>query len=248
MTNEGGGSKFPTHESDTAARRTLLDEIIALRSEFGLVARDVQSLVQKIDILGEEAGRTNSFLTAHALRLDSIGPAAPLNGLAGKTILVVDDEAHLLRPIKESLTRRGALVLDASTVDVAIGFVRNARLDAALVDLRLPRTEDGIELARWIRRARPEIAVVVTSGLLDAPGLDALPVARIPKPFGLEDLERVLCEAMGHGVSSLHPAELPSTLPPPARTGFDEEPSTPAPDTADESPHAKHGGEPPCDP
>lgn len=241
MTDQGEThSKFPTEESDTAARKTLLDTIIELRQDFVAFARDLSSLVQKIDVLGEEAGRTNSFLTAHALRLDSLGPAVPLNGLAGKTILVVDDERALLRPIKDSLTRRGALVLAAETVDVAIDFVRNARIDAALVDLRVPNTEDGIELARWICRARRETAVVVMSGLLDAHGLDSLPVARIPKPFTLDALERVLCDAMGHGVSSLHPAELPSTLPPPAATGFgDDEEATPAPDTSEETPEAK---------
>lgn len=263
MSEEGGGSKFPQEESDTAARRTILDELIALRQDFVEFARDLKSIDRKVDVLSTEAGRTNSFLTAHALRLDSIGPPEKLNGLAGKTVLVVDDELALLRSLKISLTRRGAIVLDASSVSLAVDFVRTARIDVALVDLRIPHTEDGLDLARWICRARPSTAVVVTSGLLDAPGLDALPVARIPKPFGLDDLERVLCEAMGHGTPSLHPDELPSTVPPPAPTGFEEAPlqqptfvdreavtqpgsklaeTTPPPTTADESPQAKREG------
>lgn len=243
MTVEGAGA-FPKEEQDTEQRKTLIDTVLALREELPrLVAAAIAPLREDIAVLGAEAGRTNSFLSAHAVRLDSLGPQAPLNGLAGKTVLVVDDESAFARAVHLGLTRRGAQVHIAQSIDVAVGFVRTVRLDAALVDLRLPRAEDGLELARWICRSQNGCAVVVTSGLLDAPGLDSLPVARIPKPFGLDDLERVLCDAMGHGAQSLRPDSVPSTLPPPPRTGFPEpEPDTEVPDTQDETPQAKREG------
>jgi hypothetical protein len=90
----------------------------------------------------------------------------------------------------------------------------------------------------------PATAIVVMSGLMEAPGLDSLCAARICKPFELDHLQDVLSHALGHG-----PAIRDTERPPAART----EPSPPPdaydgdddPDTNAETPDAKKSQPPP---
>ena len=233
-------------EFDIEERRTVLTEILGLRDEIRSLHDTAKGTAGKVEQIGVEQGRVNSFLTAHTVRADvEDTEQAPLNGLVGKTILIVDNEPVILRYLRRGLAHRGARVLVAGTVEEALAIVRVEHLHAALVDLRMPAVEHGMHIARTICRLHPDAGVVIISGRLDAPGLDALPVARLQKPFELEQLEHTLCGAMGTGAPSLRRTEPPGfdrgELPtqPGSRLALD----TPRPTTAGETPEAKKRGE-----
>lgn len=77
-------------------------------------------------------------------------------------ILVVDDSAALVDNLGEILEEAGFSTTPAHTARQARD-VAQAGFDVALVDLRLP-DGDGIELARELKRMRPESEIVLLTG------------------------------------------------------------------------------------
>ena len=104
------------------------------------------------------------------------------------TILVIEDDAVLLKMNREILERLGYGVLGAKTggegVDIAKTF--DGQIDLALLDIKLPDMS-GIQVYPLIMEARPDLKVVVCSGYsIDGPArkiLDAGAEGFIQKPF-----------------------------------------------------------------
>jgi DNA-binding response OmpR family regulator len=87
----------------------------------------------------------------------------PLRGL---TILVVDDHRDTVDMFQQYLTLCGAQVIGASSAKSALAMLENETVDAALVDLRMPR-EDGwsfLSQLRASRTASAQAAVFAISG------------------------------------------------------------------------------------
>ena len=79
-------------------------------------------------------------------------------------VMVVDDEAHIVRQIAEALRAAGYDVVAAASAEQALERIANARHAAALVtDIRLPGMS-GWKLAREVRRRFPRIAIIHMSG------------------------------------------------------------------------------------
>jgi PAS domain S-box-containing protein len=81
------------------------------------------------------------------------------------TVLVVDDEAVVLRTAKLGLERRGYRVLAAESGPEAIGHIERdgARIDLVLLDVSMP-VMSGPEVLRELVKRRPGIPVLVSSG------------------------------------------------------------------------------------
>ena len=79
----------------------------------------------------------------------SVTPLRPLDGL---TILVVDDHRDTVDMLQEYLGTAGATVMATYSAKTALVFMET-RLDAVLVDLRMPG-EDGWWLLRQVRGSR----------------------------------------------------------------------------------------------
>jgi DNA-binding response OmpR family regulator len=62
-------------------------------------------------------------------------------------VLVVDDHYDTVEMLVEYLRAFGAIVIGLRTATAAVGYAMSARIDAVLVDLRMPG-EDG----RWLLR------------------------------------------------------------------------------------------------
>jgi len=122
--------------------------------------------------------------------------------LAGLTILVVDDEESIRRPLKRYLARLGATVVDAADGLAALAQLRLFTVDAIVLDLRMPRM-DGIEFYAAIRKERPALAdrVLFLSGdpqQLDAARAGTLPVGRVlAKPVDLQVLASAIRRLVG---------------------------------------------------
>ena len=80
------------------------------------------------------------------------------------TVLVVDDEVLIRMVISEHLRECGYRVIEAGDGDEAIAVLKaDDRIDIVFSDIQMPR-RNGFELAHWVRRERPHIKVLLTSG------------------------------------------------------------------------------------
>lgn len=87
-------------------------------------------------------------------------------GVRPKTILVVDDDSVVLKALYSILSHHGYEVLQAQTVDEAIGEVQRhpAALDLLVTDAVMPKMS-GPELADILLLLRPDMKVLFLTGL-----------------------------------------------------------------------------------
>jgi DNA-binding response OmpR family regulator len=113
------------------------------------------------------------------------------NGAERVRILLVEDEPGIV-----DFVRRG-FEADGFAVEAALDGIEGERLalsgsfDAIVLDLMLPR-RDGLEVLASVRRAKPEVPVIVLTarGEIEdrVAGLDAGAVDYLVKPFSLQEL------------------------------------------------------------
>ncbi len=80
-----------------------------------------------------------------------------------KIVLVVDDDAAILKIIKKQLEVEGYAVLCESTGTAALEAVKNTQLLAVLLDLRLGDM-DGFEVLKQIKAVKPTLSVIMITG------------------------------------------------------------------------------------
>ena len=128
--------------------------------------------------------------TAHGARASGAAPAR--NGIQGRRVLYVDDDARLRGLVARLLGSAGATCRPAGTHADAIDILdRDPRLELAILDFHMP---DGhvARLVPRLRRVRPGLPLVGTSGVDRSRDFARCGVTRfIAKPWGLEDLVRV---------------------------------------------------------
>jgi len=113
--------------------------------------------------------------------------------MAGKTILVVDDEADILHFLELVLAERGYEVLTAPGGQQALAQARTHVPDLMLLDIMMPQM-DGWEVLRLLRidPRTAAIPVAMISARTDAKdrvqGLQEGAIDYICKPFSLEEL------------------------------------------------------------
>jgi CheY-like chemotaxis protein len=112
--------------------------------------------------------------------------------VAGRRILVVEDNPDLLDMACELLGKLGHAVEGAVTGEDALARVAAQEFDVLLTDMALPGCS-GIDVARQARALRPALQVVVASGY-GAPAAASLgfPFAVLPKPYSLDQLRELV--------------------------------------------------------
>jgi two-component system, NtrC family, response regulator len=119
--------------------------------------------------------------------------------LAGRSVLLVDDERDALDVGALALRREGCLVETASTPSEALDKVRVHSYDAAVLDLKMPEMS-GIDLLRALRGIDPDVAVVMVTGYATIES--AVEAVRegasdyLPKPFTPEELRLAVRKAI----------------------------------------------------
>lgn len=114
------------------------------------------------------------------------------NAVTSLGILAVDDDALVLRNTVAMLGELGHHVTGATSAKEALALVEaTAGIDLVLSDHSMPDMT-GLELAAVLRRNRPYLPVLLTTGYAEAlPGSTAdVPV--LQKPFLLADLEAAI--------------------------------------------------------
>jgi CheY-like chemotaxis protein/energy-coupling factor transporter ATP-binding protein EcfA2 len=131
--------------------------------------------------------------------VDALSLAVHERTIAGapalRTILVVDDNAAIVRWLMHVLGREGFDVIPASGVEEARAQMAKRYPDVALIDHVLPDGE-GVALAGEIRRARRDTPIVMMSGFeLDQEERSFClrhDIPRLAKPFLAEELLKTL--------------------------------------------------------
>lgn len=128
-------------------------------------------------------------------------PVEPQRG-RGERVLVVEDDASVMRTLVHSLGALGYAAVTARGGEEAIQRVAAEQEPIALVltDVVMPGMS-GSELAALLRRQRPSLPIVLMSGCADDP--QAVAQAQtgahefLAKPFTMDELSRVVGRALG---------------------------------------------------
>ena len=131
--------------------------------------------------------------------------AAPVAG--NETILLVDDEAAIVRAVRTVLAANGYRVITAASGEEALAIYgrRDPEIDVVVMDLGLPGA-GGEQSLREIRRLDPAARIVVSSGSIWPSWSESGAMASLIKPYPLATLlttlRRVL--AMPHPGAAGH--------------------------------------------
>lgn len=102
-----------------------------------------------------------------------------------KHVLLIDDDTVQLQLREQVLRHAGFSTATAADGEAALAVLRDVaqpRVDAIVTDHLLPGL-GGAELVRRIRALRPDVPILVITGLLDAePEYTGLDIAFRPKP------------------------------------------------------------------
>jgi two-component system alkaline phosphatase synthesis response regulator PhoP len=106
------------------------------------------------------------------------------------TILVVDDEARIVKLVRDYLERAGFNVLTAHDGEMALAITRRERPDLIVLDLMLPGV-DGLDVCRRLRRESGVPIIMLTARVEEADRIVGLELGAddyVTKPFSPREL------------------------------------------------------------
>src|SRR3954454_10371564 len=84
--------------------------------------------------------------------------------LNSRRVLVVDDEVLVRMLIADELRAAGYGVIETDSAEEALAVLRSGvKPDLLVTDIRMPGAYDGLELARIVHNAHPDMKIVVVS-------------------------------------------------------------------------------------
>jgi two-component system, response regulator PdtaR len=115
-----------------------------------------------------------------------------------KAILIVDDDRLLRDLLIELFTDEGFVVIEAENADQALQQLELApNVGLLLTDVQMPGELDGVGLVEVVRRRWPNIASIISSGVIQPRFEEMPPQARfVPKPWSACDMLRQVHEAL----------------------------------------------------
>lgn len=119
----------------------------------------------------------------------------------GSTILIADDDLHILGLLRNYFRQRGFQVLEAPDGDKAMELVLEQRPSVVILDVMMPG-QSGWEVCRSIREneSLAHTGVVMLTGIGELLNEMTSPLygadAYLDKPFNLADLDRVVGEVL----------------------------------------------------
>ena len=96
-----------------------------------------------------------------------VHPATPAQAVGGsETILLVEDEDIVRRPISIYLRKLGYTVIEAANGKLAFKLWRDSRdkIDLLYTDIIMPEGITGLELAGQLKMEKPDLKVIISSG------------------------------------------------------------------------------------
>ena len=166
-------------------------------------------------------GEGSCFWLALPVALDrasAVEPPPVMTSIAGKRVLVVDDEPANRFLLSELLRGRGAVVVEAAGGEGALDILGRITVDVVLMDVRMPDL-DGMETTRRLRRRGratrrvPVLGVTANAWPEDIAacheaGMDGVVV----KPIVIEKLLQTLVSLLGGASEAAIESRSPSAL------------------------------------
>lgn len=120
-------------------------------------------------------------------------------------ILIADADIGIRQMIMETLQDSNHTFYQAEDGNSAMEMIQKNSIQIVLADREIPG-KDGIEMLQEIKKSRPQMPVVLMLGLEEEDSeeiLDAGAFAILTKPFNLQDVRRVIAEAVPHSLQAL---------------------------------------------
>jgi two-component system, response regulator PdtaR len=101
-------------------------------------------------------------------------------------VLIVEDEILIRMLLADALRQADCDVIEAANAEEALAVLHTSRQpDVLVTDVRMPGSVDGFELAAYVRRTKPGLKVIITSGHAGPNGAIGLADVFLPKPYEL---------------------------------------------------------------
>jgi CheY-like chemotaxis protein len=114
-------------------------------------------------------------------------------------VLIVEDEVLIRMLLSDVLRQAGYQVVEAANADEALALLTSSpEPDVLVTDVKMPGKVDGFALAAFVRRTKPDLKVIITSGHAGPDGAVGLADAFLTKPYELDAIVehvRTLTEA-----------------------------------------------------
>ena len=118
-------------------------------------------------------------------------------------ILVVDDDAIVVKSCKRILEAEGFEVLTVPSADEALETIKKYDFDLLLIDVKMPK-HDGMFLMGEIKKDLPDMPIIVMSGYPTpetvADVLELGATQFIPKPFRPDELIKTIHQVIQSGL------------------------------------------------
>ena len=135
--------------------------------------------------------------------------SVPVNG-NGEQILIVDDEANILKVTKMIFEKHNYRVLSASDGPEALALFAQKMKDigGVVTDISMPYM-DGVALVRALKKMKSDIPIIASTGQGDQPGVDELEALGVTnfltKPYNTEKLLVTVHETLRAGAQLASP-------------------------------------------
>ncbi|WGR63347.1 sigma-54-dependent Fis family transcriptional regulator (plasmid) [Paracoccus ferrooxidans] len=129
------------------------------------------------------------------------------------TVLIADDDRTIRTVLTQALTRAGCRVHATGSLAQLLRWVEEGRGDLVITDVMMP-DGNGIDMIPAIRKARPDLPVIVISAqntiVTAIRATEAAAFDYLPKPFDLPDLMARAGQALSRRLRKSDPAPAPA--------------------------------------
>jgi len=136
-------------------------------------------------------------LEAHQVLHDRKTQLGDMPDLAGKKIIIVEDNDINIMVLKTMLENTGAIIFTAQNGQDGVALWRKLQPDLTLMDIHMPKL-DGVEATKIIKQESPNsIVIAVTANVMKTDLENYLASGfndYIPKPIELSALQRVIAK------------------------------------------------------
>ena len=120
--------------------------------------------------------------------------------MAGKTVLLVDDESGLTAVLSKRLSSRGLVVQTAASGEEGLDVLRRMPdIGLVVLDINMPGM-DGLETLREVKTLRPDIEAIILTGYPSVEGaLEGMRLGAyefLAKPCDIDELHGRVMEAL----------------------------------------------------
>jgi PAS domain S-box-containing protein len=150
----------------------------------------------------EGQGTTVSLFLPRTLRVppqpDESAAALETPAVTSGQVLLVEDDDEVAALTEEMINQLGYDTTRVASAEAALGALADRRaVDIVFSDVMMPGRMNGVELAQEIRRRRPNVAILLTSGYAESASRSAAAhqIKIIPKPYRIDQLRDALAAA-----------------------------------------------------